>query len=155
MLGMLGLVLVSCEWFTSRDVKTRELVDEEMRGINWNEVDQFPLFEPCDETASKPIQQECFQNTLVMHVSMALQDFDFRTEQPLSDTLFVDFMVDNRGGISVISIEENQLLSKENPEFQRIVSTSLRSLPRLQPALKRGIPVASHFRIPLVVRTHE
>jgi hypothetical protein len=152
---LLGLLLVSCEWFPSREARTRQLVEEEIRSINWNEVDQFPLFEACDETAPRAEQRECFQNTLVMHLSMALQDFEFRTEGPLSDTLYVDFMVDNQGGVSVLSMEENEALSRENPEFERIVSGSLRSLPRLQPALKRGIPVATRFRIPLVISTHE
>ena len=152
---LLGLCLVSCDWFTSREAKTRALVEEEIRSINWNEVDQFPLFEACQETASKPEQQECFQNTLVMHLSMALQDFEFRSDQSFSDTLFVDFLVDRQGGLSVLSVEENPLLTADNPEFERIVSGSLRSLPRLQPALKRGIPVSARFRIPLVVQTYE
>ena len=152
---LLGLCLVSCEWFTSRETKTRKLVEEEIRSINWNEVDQFPLFEACDETASKPEQQECFQNTLVMHLGMALQDFEFRSDQPLEDILYVDFLVDSQGGISILSIEENKLLSAENPEFERIISGTLRSLPRLQPALKRGIPVTARFRIPLVIQTNE
>ena len=152
---LLGLCQVSCEWFESRETKTRELVEEEMRGINWNEVDQFPLFEACEELASKPEQQECFQTTLVMHLSMALQDFEFRSDRPLTDTLYVDFLVDNQGAISVLSVQENALLSAENPEFERIVSGSLRSLPRLQPALKRGIPVSARFRIPLIIASHE
>ncbi|MEJ2162443.1 MAG: hypothetical protein P8X60_03765 [Robiginitalea sp.] len=155
LLIILGLTGVSCEWFASRESKTQELVESELRSINWNEVDQFPLFEDCNETVSKPEQRLCFENTLVMHLSMALQDFEFRSDKPLADTLYVDFLVDNRGGISVVSVEENQVLKEENPEFERIVSGSLRSLPRLQPALKRGIPVAAKFRIPLVIQTDE
>lgn len=152
---LLGLCLLSCEWFASREAKTRELVEEEIRTINWNEVDQFPLFEACDETASKPEQRECFQNTLVMHLAMALQDFEFRSDQALADTLHIDFLVDSQGSISILSIEENQVLSAENPEFERIISGTLRSLPRLQPSLKRGIPVSARFRIPLVIQTDE
>ena len=152
---LFGLCLVSCEWFVSREAKTRELVDQEIQSINWNEVDQFPLFGVCDETASKPEQQECFQNALVMHLSMALQDFEFRANQPMSDTLYVDFLVDNQGSLSVLSVEQNPMLTAENPEFERIISGTLRSLPRLQPALKRGIPVSARFRIPLVIQTHE
>ena len=55
----------------------------------------------------------------------------------------------------VLSIEENPMLTSENPEFERIISGTLRSLPRLQPALKRGMPVSARFRIPLVIQTHE
>ena len=145
----------SCDWFASSEVKTRQMVEAELGSIDWNEVDQFPLFEDCNETTSKPEQKYCFENTLVMHLGMALQDYQFQSEKPITDTLYVDFLVDNQGGITVVSIEENQMFSSENPEFERIVSGSLRSLPRLEPALKRGIPVASKFRIPLVIRTYE
>ena len=154
-LCLLVLGTGSCEWFPSRQARTRQLVDAEMQGIDWNQLDQFPLFDACDETASKADQQECFQKTLTLHLSMALQDFDFRADTALHDTLYVDFLVDNQGGISVLSVDENQALAAKNPEFENIVSRSLRSLPRLQPALKRGIPVAARFRLPLVVKTDE
>lgn len=150
-----GLAVASCDGFSSGEKQTRQLVEAELSSIDWNEVDQFPLFEDCAETTSKPEQRRCFENTLVMHLSMALQDMEFRADQPIADTLYVDFLVDNQGGITVMNIEENPAFNQENPEFKRVVSGSLRSLPRLQPAIKRGIPVASRFRIPLVIQTHE
>lgn len=155
LLIVLACLVVSCEWFASRETRTRQLVEEELGSINWNEVDQFPLFEDCSETTSKPEQRSCFENTLVMHLSMALQDFEFRAENPLTDTLYVEFLIDKQGGIEVLSIDENAEFREENPEFERIVSGSLRSLPRLQPALKRGIPVTAKFRVPLVIDTDE
>jgi hypothetical protein len=90
-----------------------------------------------------------------MHLSMSLQDFEFQSDQRLADTLYVDFMVDPQGKIFVVSMDKNAAFSKANPEFERIVSRSLRSLPRLEPALKRGIPVSSRFRIPLVLHTDD
>lgn len=152
---VLGLSLASCEFFASPETKTQQLVEEELSAIDWNEVDQYPLFDTCEETASKPEQQNCFEQNLVMHLSMSLQDFEFQSDQSLADTLYVDFMVDNQGRISVVSMDKNPEFSMENPEFERIVSKSLRSLPRLEPALKRGIPVSSRFRIPLVLNTDD
>jgi hypothetical protein len=52
-------------------------------------------------------------------------------------------------------MDRNPDLLQENPEFETIVKGSLRSLPRLEPALKRGVPVATKFRIPLVLKTDE
>ena len=152
---LLGLCLTSCEWFASTETKTRQLVEEELSAIDWNEVDQYPLFDTCEETASKPEQKTCFEQNLVMHLSMSLQDFEFQSDQRLADTLYVDFMVDPQGKIFVVSMDKNAAFSKANPEFERIVSRSLRSLPRLEPALKRGIPVSSRFRIPLVLHTDD
>ena len=148
-------LLCGCQWLPSREKRTQKLVDQELASINWNEVDQFPLFEACDESVSKEEQRQCFERTLLMHFSMTLQDFEFQTEQSLKDTLFIDFLIDNQGTITILEIEENAAIRNENPEFEGIVSRSLKSLPRIQPALKRGIPVATQFRIPLVIRTDE
>ena len=92
---------------------------------------------------------------MLLHLSTTLQDFQFRTEQRLSDTVWVDFLVDRNGGISVLEIERHPELVEQNPEFEQIISGSLRSLPRLQPALKRGVPVSAQFRIPLILHTDE
>ncbi len=147
--------LTACNLFESPEDRTRKLVEEEMQTIDFNEVDQFPLFADCDETAAKPEQRGCFERTLLMHLSMTLQDFEFRSEEPLRDTLNIDFRVDANGVVSILSVEEHPHLSEQNPEFERIVTGSLRSLPRLQPALKRGIPVATQFRLPIVIQTDE
>lgn len=154
-----GVILLAglnaCELFESRQARTQKLVDDEIRTINFNEVDQFPLFDACDESVAKPEQQACFQNTLLLHLSMTLQDFEFRSEDRILDTVYIDFRIDNQGVISILSVGENQELAAQNPEFERIVTGSLRSLPRLQPALKRGIPVTTRFRLPLVLQTDE
>ncbi len=153
--GLILLGMGSCDWFASKETRTRKLVDQEMQGINFNELDQFPLFEDCDETAAKFTQRDCFQNTLLLHLSMTLQDFQFRTEERLRDTVWVDFLVDRNGGISVLGMDRHPELMEQNPEFEQIISGSLRSLPRLQPALKRGVPVSAQFRIPLILDTDE
>ncbi|MBC2838671.1 hypothetical protein [Robiginitalea sp. SC105] len=147
--------LCACDLFESRQARTQKLVDAEMRTINFNEVDQFPLFDDCDETEDKREQRTCFEQTLLLHLSMTLQDFEFRSAESLRDTLHIDFRVDANGVISITSVEQHPGLTDENPEFERIVTGSLRSLPRLQPALKRGIPVATQFRLPLVLQTND
>ncbi len=58
-------LFTSCDWFTSNEEKTQELVNEEMRNINFNEVDRYPLFDNCDEMLGKEEQLDCFQNTLL------------------------------------------------------------------------------------------
>lgn len=146
-------LLVSCEWFSSRESNTQKLVDRELKGIDWNDVDQYPLFEECDEVEAKTAQRECFEKTLLMHLTLTLHDFEFVLNKDFEDTIYVDFLVDKEGSLSVIEIEENAAVREQIPEFNGIITQSLRSLPRLEPALKRGIPVNTKFRIPLVLNT--
>ncbi|MGB5819043.1 MAG: hypothetical protein WBG90_06125 [Saonia sp.] len=143
--------LTSCDWLASKEVKTQKLVDQEMQSINWNDLDQYPLFSDCDELASKEEQKRCFESTLLMHFSMTLQEFDFVLDTQLNDTIYVDFLMDSDGLISVLEIEKSTMIDTQMPEFNGVITRSLKNLPRVEPALKRGIPVSAKFRIPLVL----
>lgn len=148
-------MLASCAWLESRETKARKLVNAELQSIDWNDVDQYPLFADCDETATKPAQRGCFEETLLLHLSMTLQDFEFILDEDVHDSLYVDFLVDSVGSITVLDIERNNSVADQIPEFNGVITQSLKSLPRLEPALKRGIPVNAKFRIPLVLKTNE
>ena len=151
-LALLGL-FVSCDWFMSKEVKTQKLVDQEMQSIDWNELDEYPLFDNCDETDSKTVQKECFETTLLSHFSSTLHEFDFELDAEINDTVYVDFIMDKEGWISVLKIDKNAAVNSQIPEFNAIITRSLKNLPKVAPALKRGIPVSAKFRIPIVLNT--
>ncbi len=146
--------MASCNWFASREAKTQKLVEAELQSIDWNDVDQYPLFDDCDETVTKIIQRECFENTLLLHFSMTLQDFEFVLDKDVDDSIYVDFLVNKEGSVTVLDIEQNSAVQEQIPEFNGIITQSLKSLPRVEPALKRGIPVDAKFRIPIVLNTN-
>jgi len=146
-------LLVSCDWLPSKEAKTQKIVENELRSIDWNDVDQYPLFDSCDETVSKQEQKACFESTLLQNFAMALQDVDFVLNKEIQTTLYVDFLVDANGEISVLEIDRDSLLEEQLPEFNGIITQSLNSLPNPAPALKRGIPVRTRFRLPLQLTT--
>ena len=148
-------LLLSCDWLASPESKTRKLVEDELRGIDWNDVDQYPLFEGCDETATKDEQRLCFENTLMQNLGMRFQDFNFTSETDLQSTIYIDFLVEATGEIQVVEMQNDGALQAQIPEFKEIVIRSLRSMPKPAPALKRGIPVRSRFRLPLEITTKQ
>lgn len=144
-------LLTSCNWFVSKEEKTRELVNEEMHQIDFNEVDRYPLFNACDEMMDKQSQLECFKSTLLTHYTATLKEFEFVTD--IRATVYVDFLVDQNGGISVLEVERNEDIENQIPEFRSIITQGLNGLPPLLPALKRGVPVSSKFRIPILLNS--
>ncbi len=155
---ILGLLLCfcllsSCNWFPSREKKTNQLVELEMSSINWNELDQYPLFPDCDETALKAAQKDCFERILLANFTSTLREFEFVMDTEIQDTLYLDFLVSNKGEILVLDIEKHELILEQIPEFEGIITQSLKTLPPLAPALKRGIPVNAKFRIPMILNT--
>ncbi|UII81038.1 hypothetical protein [Flagellimonas sp. CMM7] len=151
-LSFFGL-LASCELFMSKEDKTQKMVNEELLAIDWNDVDQYPLFDNCDETAAKQAQRDCFQSEILNHFSQALDSLQFQVDTDLNDTLYVDFLIDEHGFITVLNIEENPNILNEIEEFNAEVTSRLRDL-TVAPALKRGTPVSLRFRLPIVVNTN-
>lgn len=143
----------SCNLFTSKDKKTQELVDKELQEIDWNNVDNYPLFENCDETLTKTGQRECFESELLKHCGKSLREFEFLLDDAVDRTVLVDFLVDKDGRITVVDIQKDAAIDKQMPEFDGIIRQSLKNMPPLAPALKRGIPVKAKFRIPIVLNT--
>jgi hypothetical protein len=111
------------------------------------------LFETCDESTSKTSQRECFESELLKHFSATLREFEFVIDAKVNNTVFVDFLIDQEGRISVTNIEKDRAINDKMPEFDGIISQSLKNLPPLAPAVKRGIPVSAKFRIPIVLNS--
>ena len=154
-LALFGLCLISsCNWLAPKEEKTRRIVQEELSSINWNDVDQYPMFQSCGESISKEEQRICFEEELLNHFSGTLNDFEFILKEDVEDTIYVDFLVERDGSITVLDIEDQMAIQDQIPEFNAIITQSLKSLPEVQPALKRGIPVSAKFRIPLELNTN-
>ena len=145
-------LLTACDWSAKREEKTRELVDQEIQTIDWDDVDQYPLFADCDELASKPEQKKCFMETLLRHFSKTLQESDLVLEKEIRDTIFVDFRMEDTGAITLINIKNDEQINQQIPDFRNQIEKSLNNLPKIEPALKRGIPVSAKFRIPIVLQ---
>lgn len=151
---LLAIFLSSCSFFESKENRTQELIKEELRQIDWNSVDSYPFFYTCDEAAPKSQQKVCFEETLSTHFRETLNDFEFTLTDKDSMTVVIIFLIDTEGGINVIEIEKDASVLKQMPEFDGVVTQSLKNLPKLAPALKRGIPVRTKFKIPVKLQTN-
>ena len=147
-------LFVSCELFESKEEKTQKLVNEELLAIDWNDVDQYPHFDSCDETATKQAQRECFQRVMLDSFSNALDSLEFQVNHDLNDTVYIDFVIDEHGFISVLNVEEKTSVLNEITDFNTKVTELLNDLTTVAPALKRGNPVSLRFRLPLILNTH-
>jgi len=148
-------LLCSCELFTPAEEQTKNKVNEELLTIDWNDVDSYPLFaDRCDENVSKQVQRGCFQTVILDYFSKALKNVQFQVDKDLNDTVYVHFLIDEHGFVSVTEIEENQAVLNEIKDFNTKISNQLNNLTTVRPALKRGIPVSLHFKLPIVLNTN-
>ncbi|MFD2588534.1 hypothetical protein ACFSQJ_16485 [Croceitalea marina] len=146
-------VLTSCNYFQSQEKQTDQLINDKLLAIDWNDVDAYPLFENCDESANKQVQKECFQETMLNYFSSAFDDVEFEVENDINDTLYIDFLIDEHGFMTVLEIQEKDSIKKAVPELTTELSQRLNNLTTVAPALKRGTPVSIKFRLPIVLNT--
>ncbi|WP_149276586.1 hypothetical protein [Pareuzebyella sediminis] len=145
------LLFSACNWSTAKEEKTQELVLEEIQAIDWDDVDQYPLFDDCEEIVTKEERKKCFMETLLTHFSMSLQEAGFELQEEVKDTILVDFIMEDNGSITLMNIHNDEKINAQLPNFRDQIEKCLQNMPRIAPALKRGIPVSAKFRIPIVL----
>lgn len=150
---LIFLSLGSCSFFESKEKRTQKLINEELREMDWNSVDSYPLFLECDETLRKDAQRQCFEKQLTTHFENTLREFEFTVDSDRGALVDVIFVIDEEGKISVERILKNASILRQMPEFDGIITQSLKNIPPIAPALKRGIPVKTKFKIPVQLNT--
>ncbi|MEM8998939.1 MAG: hypothetical protein AAGB24_01640 [Bacteroidota bacterium] len=137
----------------SKEEQLQQMVAEELLTIDWNEVDQYPLFEGCNESVSRDLQRNCFEKNMLTHFSSALSDLNYTVKVAMNDTMNVDFLIDEHGFISVLEVEENSMVTDLLPEFRGELTQRLNDLTTVRPAIKRDVHVSMRFRLPIVLNT--
>lgn len=145
-----SLLTVSCSFF---EVKTKSKPIQKVDTIvDFNTVDAFPLFPDCTDIPSREKQQICFQLEMSKYIYASLKEFSLNTSEAINDTVYVKLKIDNLGKTSLSKIKISKKTQKLIPEFDSLVNISIENLPQLQPAIKRSMPVATEFTLPIILK---
>ncbi|MGI9533278.1 hypothetical protein [Lutimonas sp.] len=149
------MVTISCDFISPKKstLRTTDLIDTE---IDFNDVDVYPLFMDCNNCDSNEKQNLCFEMELIRRLQKLTSKDVLDAGVSLNDTVMVDILVDTQGKISIVEIYKNELVNKEIPELDSLLYKSIASLPAaVQPSLKRGIPVNSMFKLPILITAQD
>ena len=99
-------LLNSCEYNfqIDRKISVDEFINEELKSFNWNEVDQYPVFENCLELNDISQKNKCFVETITNNFTANLKKNNLVLNRTLVDTVNMLLMVDKNGLVSVDSI---------------------------------------------------
>jgi hypothetical protein len=150
---LLSLSLVSCQFFETEKISSETFYEEELKAINWEDVDQYPAFSACEEFTEKKEQKHCFETTLSQYVYQTIESKNIVTGQDINSTVLLAFNISNTGEISNLNIEMDTVIEKEIPFLRQWLVECIDSLPQAAPAYKRGIPVNTKFTLPLVIKS--
>jgi len=138
---------VSCSFFEDR-TKQVQKVDTI---VDFNSIDAFPLFPECENIPSRDKQQICFQLEMAQHIYAALKQYSLKTSEVINDTIFVKMVVGAAGDTSLSSIKISDKTNELLPELDSIIRLTLKNIPKLQPAIKRNMPVSTEFTLPIIL----
>ena len=146
---------ISCEFDFQIDKKITadEFINEELKSLDWNDVDQYPVFENCLEINNVKNKNNCFVETITSSFRENLKTNDLVLNRTLIDTVRMVLKVDKIGKISI----ENMTISDQNNKYKEVITKSFEntvsSLPKLYPAIKRCQEVDVIFNIPIIIST--
>lgn len=144
--------LISCDQLQTRKLSSEEILSEETRELNWNEVDQYPAFEDCRGAVEVEAAKTCFGNKVASYFYAHLEAQQPVVTESLDDTLYLYLKITEKGIPVIDSTEVDSLVVHQLPEIEAWLEQSVDSLPKIYPATKRGIPVATTFKMPIVVK---
>lgn len=151
LLGCL-LGLTSCDYFEAKKISSEEILSEETRELNWHEVDQYPAFEECRDYMQVEAAKECFGNKVSRYFYATLEAKQPVVTEAIDDTLYLYLKISEKGVPAIDSTEIDSLVVTQLPEIDEWLRQSVSSLPKIYPATKRGIPVVSTFKMPVVIK---
>jgi len=146
------LLTTSCSYFEKKKVYTEDLLEEELQTFNWNEVDSYPTFSSCDSITIKADSKACFQSTLVFNVNRFLEAQNIIVSEDVYDTIRLTITIDNNGILKVESMTFKPETVNQIPEIDSLLRQSLRGIPKIFPAIKRGQQVTTAFELPVIVK---
>ena len=148
-------LLNSCEFDFKIDKKISkdEFLQEELKSFNWNEVDQYPVFENCLDLDKILEKNNCFVETITNDFRNNLRKNNLVLNRTLIDTVNMILKVNKTGEISIESLN----VSDQNINYIEIISKSfdntVLNLPKIYPAIKRGQQVDVIFNLPIIIST--
>src|SRR5690606_35910966 len=153
-LVFLLLLATSCQFFETEKVSSDEIFKDEIKTINWKDVDRYPSFTNCEDNLEKLEQKDCFINTISSHLYQSINKENMVAAREVYDTIKVNFEVASSGQLYILQIEIDSLLQNEFPDLEMWILNSVDSLQPVAPAYKRGNPVKTQFTLPVVIKTN-
>lgn len=151
---LLVLMVSSCDYFNVKKTTSEAILKEELQAFDWDNVDTYPSFAPCDSLQLKQEKKACFERTLNSEISIFLKKQIIVVSQDVNDTLMLKFSVSNTGKIVLLDTQMDALTRTEIPELEHLIFESLNALPKINPAIKRSQPVTTEFEMPLIVKVN-
>ena len=147
-----NLFFTSCQLFDKKVPNEKELLDKQLKEINWKEVDELPSVSDCEKISDENVRKQCFFDFLTATIEQKLAIDTLRTLYPQLDTIEVKVTVFPNSKISFEPQFPQDSVAYDTIRIDSILRARLVDFPKINPAIKRGIPVKTQFILPVIIK---
>ena len=152
----IALILVSlcfsCQYFEKEVPSEKELLDKELKEINWAEVDEYPSVIDCEKLTDDALRKQCFFEFLTSTIQQKLAIDTLSAMFPELDTIEVMVTVLPDAHVTFEPQFPKDSVAYDTIKIDSILHARLVDFPKINPALKRGIPVKTKFVLPVIIK---
>ena len=143
----------SCQYFEKKVPNEKELLEKQLKEINWNEVDEYPSVADCEKLTDETQRKQCFFEFLTTTIQQKLAVDTLSTLFPKLDTIEVKVTVFPNSTMEFEPQFPKDSVAYDTIKIDSILSIRLVNFPKVNPAIKRGIPVKTKFVLPVIIKT--
>ena len=149
---LLILTFQSCQYFEKNVPKKEVLLQEELQKINWEEVDEFPSTLQCDSINDKIARKQCLLDYITNTIQEKFSQDSIKIHFPKLDTIPVKVTIFPNSKISFEPQFPQDSVAYDTIRIDSILRARLVDFPKINPAIKRGIPVKTQFILPVIIK---
>ena len=142
----------SCQYFEKQVPSEKELLQKELKSINWKEVDEYPSVANCEKIADKKQRQQCFFQVMSQLIQEKLDIDTLSILYPELDTIEVKVTVFPNATMKFEPQFPKDSVAYDTIKIDSILHARLVDFPKINPALKRGLPVKTQFILPVILK---
>lgn len=146
------LILSSCQYFDKQVPSEKELLQKELKAINWKEVDEFPSVVDCQKIENKIQRQQCFFEYMTQLIQQKLSTDTLSILYPELDTIEVKVTIFPNSVLKFEPQFPKDSVAYDTIKIDSILKARLINFPKVNPAIKRGIPVKTQFILPVIIK---
>ncbi len=142
----------SCQYFDKQVPSEKELLQKELKAINWKEVDEFPSVADCEKIDNKIKRQQCFFEVMTQLIQEKLSVDTPSILYPELDTIEVKVTIFPNSTMRFEPHFPKDSVAYDTIKIDSILKARLVDFPRINPAIKRGVPVKTQFILPVILK---
>jgi len=145
-------LLQSCQYFEKQVPSEQELLDKQLKEINWQEVDEYPSVSDCEKLTDRTQRKQCFFDFMQAAIEQKLAVDTLATLFPKLDTIEVKVTILPNANLTFEPQFPKDSVAYDTIKIDSILRARLVDFPKVNPAIKRGIPVKTQFVLPVIIK---